>query len=146
MKFWLRVYFSLRSKERWRKPKKKNFKWVKVPFWAYFGPFSSNLTHLTCIMVLFYRAQNFSFSILMIFLFFGPKIEALDQKLWPHAPNRPRLLARRPWRQARRACRHGRRARTSSRANEPVTPLEGGAAAKNAPNNPSWKDRILTAK
>ena len=44
-------------------------------------------------------------------------------------------MARRPWRQARRACRHGRRARTSSRASEPVTPLEGGAAAKNAPKN-----------
>ena len=54
-----------------------NLKWVNIQFCAYFGPFSSKMTHLTCIMVLFYRAQSFSFSILMIFLFFGPKIEAL---------------------------------------------------------------------
>merc|ERR1711867_172200 len=52
---------------------------AKMPPWY---PYSLPLylgrlwTPFTCIMVLFYRAQSFSFSILMIFLFFGLKIEA----------------------------------------------------------------------
>jgi len=47
-----------------------NLKWVNIQICAYFGPFSSKMTHLTCIMGLFYRAQSFSFLILMIFIFF----------------------------------------------------------------------------
>ena len=50
------------------------FKWVKTHLLVNVGNFSSKMTHLTCIMVLFYRAPSFSFSILMILFFFGPKI------------------------------------------------------------------------
>ena len=71
------VYFSSLQMILAKKTKTKIFKWVKTHFFAYFGHVSSKMTHLTCIMVLFYRAQSFSFSILMILLFFGPKIEAL---------------------------------------------------------------------
>ena len=46
-------------------------------FLYYIRHVSSKTTHLTFIMVFFFRAHFFSFSILMIFLFFGPKIEAL---------------------------------------------------------------------
>ena len=75
------VYFSSLQIILAQKTTLQIFKWVKTHFFAYSGHFSSKMTHLTCIMVLFYRAQFFSLSILMIFLFFGPQIEAFVQKL-----------------------------------------------------------------